>query len=53
MVLVGTAYWTEQLPAWPLLQRLAADRPMAESIHCVDDIAEAADLLGAPTAANS
>ena len=29
MVLVGTDYWTEQLPAWPLLQRLAADRPMA------------------------
>jgi hypothetical protein len=29
MVLVGVDYWTEQLPAWPLLQRLAADRPMA------------------------
>jgi hypothetical protein len=50
MVLVGTAYWTEQLPAWPLLQRLAADRPMAGSIRCVDEIAEAADLL-APSAA--
>ena len=28
MVLVGAAYWTEELPAWPLLQRLARGRPM-------------------------
>ena len=53
MVLVGVDYWTERLPAWPLLQRLAGDRPMAEVIHCVDDIAEAADLLTAPARADS
>ena len=53
LVLVGVDYWTEQLPAWPLLQRLAADRPMAGAIHCVDDIAEAADLLAGPAAGDS
>jgi predicted Rossmann-fold nucleotide-binding protein len=45
MVLVGAAYWTEELPAWPLLQRLARDTPMAEHVHLVDTPAEAADLL--------
>jgi predicted Rossmann-fold nucleotide-binding protein len=45
LVLVGVDYWTERLPAWPLLQRLAADRPMAAAMHCVDTVAEAADLL--------
>ena len=53
MVLVGVDYWTDRLPAWPLLQRLAGDRPMAEAIHCVDDIDEAADLLTAPAHADS
>ena len=28
MVLVGARYWTEELPAWPLLQALARGRPM-------------------------
>jgi predicted Rossmann-fold nucleotide-binding protein len=45
LVLVGVEYWTERLPAWPLLRRLASDRPMAAAIHCVDTVAEAADLL--------
>jgi predicted Rossmann-fold nucleotide-binding protein len=53
MVLVGVDYWTERLPAWPLLQRLAADRPMAAAIHCVEDIDEATDLLVSATAAGS
>ncbi len=53
LVLVGVDYWTERLPAWPLLQRLAGDRPMAEAIHCVDDIAMAADLLAASVRADS
>ena len=52
MVLVGVDYWTERLPAWPLLRRLAADRPMAGAIHCVDDIAEATDLLVGAAAAS-
>ena len=29
MVLVGPEYWTDELPVWPLLQRLAAGREMA------------------------
>jgi predicted Rossmann-fold nucleotide-binding protein len=45
MVLLGVDYWTDTLPAWPLLQRLAAGRPMAEVIHCTDDIASVLDLL--------
>ena len=45
MILVGVDYWTNLLPAWPLLQQLAAGRPMGEVTHCVDDIATAVDLL--------
>jgi predicted Rossmann-fold nucleotide-binding protein len=45
MVLLGVDYWTQALPAWPLLQRLGTGRPMAEVIHCTDDIASAVDLL--------
>jgi len=45
MVLVGRAYWTETLPTWPLLQALARDHPMAEQIHLVDTVEEAAELV--------
>ncbi|GAA2101650.1 LOG family protein [Microlunatus panaciterrae] len=45
MVLVGRDYWTEEFPAWPLLQRLGHRRPMAASIHCVEDIAAAAEIV--------
>lgn len=45
LVLVGVDHWTDRLPAWPLLQALAGDRPMAAVVHCVDSVAEAADLL--------
>ncbi|HSU37776.1 MAG TPA: Rossmann fold nucleotide-binding protein [Propionibacteriaceae bacterium] len=45
MILVGVDYWTAQLPAWPLLQRLGANRAMGEVIHCVDDVAAVPDLL--------
>jgi len=40
MVLVGVAHWTEVLPAWPLLEALAAGRPMAERVHLVDSPAD-------------
>ncbi len=36
MVLVGVQHWTEELPAWPLLERMAAGRPMADLVHLVD-----------------
>ena len=45
MVLVGTSYWTETLPAWPLLRALARDRPMADRIHLVDTVEQAAALM--------
>jgi predicted Rossmann-fold nucleotide-binding protein len=45
MILVGVDYWTAQLPAWPLLQRLGTGRAMGDAIHCVDDVAEVPDLL--------
>ena len=45
MVLVGTSYWTEELPVWPLLQRLAAGREMAAAVHLVDDLDAVAGLL--------
>lgn len=45
MVLVGRTYWTETLPAWPLLRTLAAGRAMEPHIHLVDTVDEAAQLL--------
>jgi predicted Rossmann-fold nucleotide-binding protein len=46
MVLVGEEYWTRTFPAWPLLQSLAAGRPMEPQIHLVDTIGDAVTLLG-------
>ena len=46
MVLVGRTYWTDELPAWPLLKRLAGGRPMEPHVHLVDDVEEAAELFG-------
>ena len=46
MVLVGRTYWTEELPAWPLLRMLARGRPMEEHVHLVDDMDAAAELFG-------
>ena len=45
MVLVDRAHWTDRLPAWPLLEALAADRPMASRIALVDSIDEAPAAL--------
>lgn len=45
MVLVNRAHWTEQLPAWPLLQALASERPMAARIALVDSVDEVPDTL--------
>jgi predicted Rossmann-fold nucleotide-binding protein len=46
MVLVGRSYWTETLPAWPLLRSLAHGRPMEDRVHLVDTVDDAAALLG-------
>lgn len=45
MVLLGREHWTRTLPVWPLLQALAADRPMAPHVHLVDSIGEALEVL--------
>lgn len=45
MVLVGIDYWTTQVPAWPLLERLGEGREMGRQIHLVDTTDEAAELL--------
>ncbi|WP_328731417.1 LOG family protein [Streptomyces caniferus] len=45
MVLVNREHWTERLPTWPLLQALAADRPMEARIALVDSVDEAPEAL--------
>ena len=45
MVLVGVRYWTEELPAWPLLSSLARGRPMEQHVHLVDSWQDAANLI--------
>ena len=45
LVLVGRQHWTQDLPAWPLLQRLAGRRPMAGRIQLVDTVEEALEAL--------
>ena len=45
MVLVGARYWTEELPAWPLLRALARGRPMEPHVHLVDDVDAAVGLF--------
>lgn len=47
MVLVGTSYWTETFPAWPLLLALSRGRAMEGHVHLVDDVDHAAELIGA------
>jgi predicted Rossmann-fold nucleotide-binding protein len=46
MVLVGRRHWEQELPAWPMLQNLAAGRPMADRIFLVDSVTEALAVLG-------
>lgn len=45
MVLMGREHWTRTLPAWPLLQALAADRDMADHVHLVDTVDEVEAVL--------
>ncbi|MER5933375.1 LOG family protein [Streptomyces sp. NPDC002054] len=47
MVLVNRAHWTERLPAWPLLQALAAGRAMESRIALVESVTEVPDALAA------
>jgi predicted Rossmann-fold nucleotide-binding protein len=45
MILVGVQHWSETLPVWDVLQRLASGRAMADSIYLVDSIEQAAKLI--------
>jgi predicted Rossmann-fold nucleotide-binding protein len=45
MVLVGRTHWTEELPAWPLLEALARGRAMEGHVHLVDTVDEAAEVI--------
>jgi predicted Rossmann-fold nucleotide-binding protein len=46
MVLVGRTYWTQTIPAWPLLRALSRGRAMESHVHLVDTVDEAAELFG-------
>jgi predicted Rossmann-fold nucleotide-binding protein len=46
MVLVGRRHWEQEYPAWPMLRRLAAGRPMADRVFLVDTVEEAVALMG-------
>jgi predicted Rossmann-fold nucleotide-binding protein len=48
MVLVGRAYWTTELPVWPLLQALARGGPMEPHVHLVETVDDAAALVTGP-----
>lgn len=45
MVLIGRDYWTERLPAWPLLGALVAGRAAAGSVYLVDRTEEVLPVL--------
>ncbi len=45
MLFVGRQYWTETLPAWPLVSALADGRPLATAARLLDDTAEVHGLL--------
>ncbi|MGN0065951.1 MAG: LOG family protein [Nocardioides sp.] len=45
MILVGREHWTRTLPAWPLLEALAAEREMQDHVHLVDSLDEVRALV--------
>lgn len=45
LILVGVDYWSQQMPAWPLIRALASDRPLAAAVHLVDSVDDAASLV--------
>ncbi|XAZ32172.1 Rossmann fold nucleotide-binding protein [Paenarthrobacter ureafaciens] len=48
MVLVGRDHWERTYPAWPMLQSLAAGRPMDRQIFLVDTVEEAVAIVVGP-----
>lgn len=49
LVLVGREHWTQRLPVWQLLQALGQGRRMAQAVHLVDTVQEAAALFASRT----
>ncbi|MCR8671450.1 LOG family protein [Agrococcus sp. HG114] len=47
LVLLGERYWTETLPAWPLLQSLMRGKPGEAGIALVDTVADAVAAIAA------
>ena len=47
LVLLGERFWTETMPAWPLLQAVMRDRPGAAGIAVVDTPADAVARISA------
>ena len=45
MLFVGREYWTQTLPAWPLVRALAAGRPFATRAQLLDEAFEVRALL--------
>lgn len=45
MIFLGRAYWTTEVPAAPLVQRLSAGREAERWIMVTDDVGEAVELL--------
>lgn len=48
LVLVGRRHWTEIVPVWPALLRLAAGRRMAGALHLVDELDDVLACLSRP-----
>ena len=48
LVLVGRTHWTETVPVWPALRKLAAGRRMAGALHLVDALDDALACLSSP-----
>ena len=45
VVLVGREHWTRVVPVWPALTALASGRAMADHLHLVASVDEAAELV--------
>jgi predicted Rossmann-fold nucleotide-binding protein len=45
LVLVGVDFWTSTFPVWPLLERMARDRPMAAALHMAETAQEACAIV--------
>jgi len=45
VVLVGREHWTRAVPVWPALTALGSGRAMAEHLHLVDSVDEAAEVV--------